>query len=152
MQTLDIDRPEMPDLQFVLLVAALCTSGLTQCNVPEPVRATIFDRCWMLIHQGPPPTKAEERVLDLRGWTEYTLDAMVEIIRSVLSAAEIRTLSWEHPPSEATHRSTAAAQPLIERLQLLYPPPVHDAAGETLRDYEDDEGTTEDIDEAEFSV
>ena len=35
MQTLDIDRPEMPDLQFVLVVTALCTSGLIRCNVPE---------------------------------------------------------------------------------------------------------------------
>jgi hypothetical protein len=26
MQTLNIDRPDMPDLQFVLLVTALCTS------------------------------------------------------------------------------------------------------------------------------
>jgi hypothetical protein len=128
MQTLDIDRPEMPDLQFVLLVAALCTSGLIQCNVAEPVRATIFDRCWTLIHQGPPPTKLEERVLDLRTWNDVTLDAMVEIIRSVLSVANVRTLSWEHQPSEATHSSTAAAQPLIERLQLLYPPSVPDAA------------------------
>jgi len=124
MQTLDIDRPNMPDLQFVLLVAALCTSGLTQCNVPEPVRAAIFDRCWTLINEGPPPTKSDERVLDLRGWTEVTLDAMLEIIRSVLSAADIRTLSWEHPPSEATQHSTTAAQPLIERLQLFYPPSV----------------------------
>jgi len=124
MQTLDIDRPNMPDLQFVLLVAALCTSGLTQCNVPEPVRTAIFDRCWTLIHEGPLPTKSDERVLDLRGWTEVTLDAMLEIIRSVLSAADIRTLSWEHPPSEATQHSTTAAQPLIERLQLLYPPSV----------------------------
>jgi len=26
MQTLDIDRPDMPDLQFVLFVTALCTA------------------------------------------------------------------------------------------------------------------------------
>ena len=88
MQTLDIERPGMPDLQFVLLVAALCTSGLPECNVPEPLRAVIFDRCWMLIHEGPPPTKVEERVLELRAWTEVTLDAMLETIRSVLSFQE----------------------------------------------------------------
>jgi hypothetical protein len=108
MQTLDIDRPGMPDLQFVLLVAALCTSRLPQCNVPEPVRATIFDRCWALIHDGPPPTKEAERVLDLRAWTEVTLDAMLETIRSVLGVAGIRTLTWEHPFSETAHGSTAA--------------------------------------------
>jgi hypothetical protein len=100
MQTLDIERPGMPDLQFVLLVAALCTSGLPQCNVPEALRTTMFDRCWMLIHEGPPPTKVEERVLELRAWTEVTLDAMLETIRSVLNAAGIRTLAWEHPHSE----------------------------------------------------
>lgn len=33
MQTLDIDRPDMPDLQFVMLVTALCTSRLTSLNV-----------------------------------------------------------------------------------------------------------------------
>jgi hypothetical protein len=128
MQTLDIERPEMPDLQFVLLVAALCTSGLPQCNVPEALRTTMFDRCWMLIHEGPPPTKVEERVLELRAWTEVTLDAMLETIRSVLNAAGIRTLAWEHPHSEAAHSSIAATEPPIERLQLLYPP-LTDVAG-----------------------
>lgn len=112
MQTLDIDRPGMPDLQFVLLVAALCTSRLPQCNVSEALRATIFERCWMLIHEGPPPTKAVERVLDLRAWTEITLDAMLETIRSVLRSAGIRTLAWEHPRGETIHRCTAAIQPL----------------------------------------
>jgi hypothetical protein len=128
MQTLDIECPGMPDLPFILLVAALCTSGLPECNVPEAVRATIFDRCWMLIHEGPPPTKVEERVLELRAWTEVTLDAMLETIRSVLSTAGIRTLAWEHPHSEAAHSSIAAIQPPIERLQLLYPP-LTDVAG-----------------------
>ena len=32
MQTLDIHRPGMPDLQFALLVTALCTSRLTALN------------------------------------------------------------------------------------------------------------------------
>ena len=123
MQTLDIDRPEMPDLQFALLVTALCTSRLTSLNVPEALRATIFNRCWTLIHDGPPPTNLEDRVLDLRPWTEVTLEAMVETIRGVLTEAGIRTLTWDHPPSEPTHASTPEAQPLIERLDQLYPQP-----------------------------
>lgn len=130
MQTLDIDRPGMPDLQFVLLVAALCTAGLPQCNVPEALRATIFDRCWMLIHEGSPPAKMKERVLDLRAWTEVTLDAMLETIRSVLRTAGIRTLEWEHPLSGETD-STTASRPPIQRLQLLYPSPT-DVAGRGL--------------------
>jgi hypothetical protein len=123
MQTLDIDRPDMPDLQFVLLVTALCTSRLSQFNVPEALRTTIFDRCWTLIDDGPPPTMREERVLDLRPWTEVTLEAMAEIIRRVLTDAGIRTLTWDHPLSEPTRSSTPQAQPLIERLDQLYPQP-----------------------------
>jgi hypothetical protein len=120
MQTLDIDRPDMPDLQFVLLVTALCTSRLTSLNVPEVLRSTIFNRCWILIHDSPPPGRPEERVLDLRPWTEVTVEAMVEIIRVVLTEAGIRTLAWEHPPSEPTRTSTTLeAQRLIERLDKL---------------------------------
>ena len=59
MQSLDIHRPDMPDLQFVLLVVALCTSRLSSLNVPESLRATIFDRCWALVNNDPPPTEAE---------------------------------------------------------------------------------------------
>ena len=121
MQTLDIDRPDMPDLQFVLLVTALCTSRLTSLNVPEVFRATIFNRCWTLIHESPPPRRQEERFLDLRPWTEGTIEAMVEIIRVGLTEAGIRTLAWDHPPSEPTRTSTAEAQPPIERLDQLYP-------------------------------
>jgi hypothetical protein len=66
MQTLDIHRPEMPDLQFVLLVTALCTSRLTVLNIPYTLRTAIFDRCWVLIHDSPPPRRLEARVLDLR--------------------------------------------------------------------------------------
>src|SRR5881397_1347179 len=92
MQSLDIHRPDMPDLQFVLLVLALCTSRLSSLNVPESLRATIFDRCWALVNDGPPPTKAEERVLDLRAGTDVTLEAMVETIRSLLTEAGVTTL------------------------------------------------------------
>jgi hypothetical protein len=121
MQTLDIHRPDMPDLQFTLLVTALCTSRLTELNIPGHLRTTIFDRCWVLIHDSPPPRNPEERVLDLRPWNEVTLDAMVETIRSVLTDAGIRTLTWDHPPSDPTRISTPASQPLIDRLQQLYP-------------------------------
>jgi len=121
MQTLDIDRPDMPDLQFVLLVTALCTSRLTSFNVPEVMRITIFNRCWTLIHESPPPGRPEERVLDLRPWTEGTVEAMVEIICAVLTEAGIRTLAWDHPPSEPTRASTPEARPLIERFNQFYP-------------------------------
>jgi hypothetical protein len=123
MQTLDIDRPDMPDLQFVLLVTALCTSRLSLFNVPVALRTTIFNRCWTLIHDSPPPGRLEDRVLDLRPWTEVTLEAMVETIRAVLTEAGIRTLAWDHPPSEPTRTSTPEAQPLIERFEQLYPQP-----------------------------
>ena len=120
MQTLNIDRPDMPDLQFVLLVTALCTSRLTSLNVPDMVRTTLFDRCWVLVHKGPPPRRQEDRVINLRPWTEVTLDAMVETIRIVLTEAGIRTLSWDHSPSEPTWTSTPEALPLIQQLEHLY--------------------------------
>jgi hypothetical protein len=132
MQSLDIHRPGMPDLQFVLLVLALCTSRLSSLNVPESLRSTIFDRCWALMHDGPPPTRAEERVLDLRAGTDVTLEAMVETIHSLLTEAGVTTLRWDHPPSEPTRSSTPEALPLIERLQKLYPAPpdIADRGGE----------------------
>jgi hypothetical protein len=45
MQTLNIHRPEMPELQFVLLVTALCTSRVTTLNIPDRLRTAMFDRC-----------------------------------------------------------------------------------------------------------
>jgi hypothetical protein len=123
MQTLDVHRPGMPDLQFVLIVTALCTSGLKTLNIPEPVRVAIFDRCWSLLHESPPPTRMEDRVLDLRQGNELTLEAMVVVIRSLLNEGGIRVITWDHPPSETTHTSTPEALPLIERLQKLYPKP-----------------------------
>jgi hypothetical protein len=140
MQTLDIERPNMPDLQFALLITALCTSRLTLLNIPDQLRTKIFDRCWVLVHEGPPPRRPEERVLDLRPWTEVTLDAVVETIRSILVAAGIQTLTWDHPVSEPTQVSTPGAQPLIDRFERLYPqrPRTSDAAGqETVPDAPD---------------
>jgi hypothetical protein len=123
MQTLDIHSPEMPNLQFVLLVTALCTSRLTTLNIPYSLRATIFNRCWTLIHESTPPGRPEDRVLDLRPWTELTVEAMVETIRGVLTQAGIQIVAWEHAPSEPTRTSTPEAKPLIERLAQLYPRP-----------------------------
>ncbi len=123
MQTLDVHEPNMPDLQFVLMVVALCTSGLPSLNIPDSLRERIFDRCWALVNDGPPPSKREERVLDLRSGTEVTLEAMVTTIRGLLGEAGISRLTWDHPPSEPTRPSTPEALPLVERLQRLYPEP-----------------------------
>lgn len=123
MQSLDVHDPNLPDLQFVLMIAALCTCDLPSLNLPEPLRREIFDRCWALLHDSPPPSKPEDRKLDLREGTELTLEAMVQTIRTTLSEAGITRLTWDHPPSEPRHSSTPAAQPLIDRLQKLYPEP-----------------------------
>lgn len=121
MQSLHVADPDMPDLQFVLMIIALCTSELESLNIPLPLRTVIFDRCWSLIHDGPPPTEPKDRVLDLRGGTDVTLEAMVETIRRLLGEAGIAIITWDHPPSEPTRSSTPEALPLIERLQALYP-------------------------------
>lgn len=121
MQSLDVQNPGMPDLQFVLFVSALCTADLKQINVSEDLRRTIFDRCWALVHTDAPPANPKERVLDLRGGTELTLEACVSTIRSLLSEAGITTLVWDHPVSEPTRDSSPAAKPLIDRLGQLYP-------------------------------
>jgi len=121
MQSLDVQHPGMPDLQFVLFVTALCTANLTTINVPEDLRRQIFDRCWSLVHTDAPPTNPVERVLDLRGGTELTLEACTSTIRSLLIEAEIHTLVWDHPVSEPTRESTPEARPLIDRLGRLYP-------------------------------
>jgi len=121
MQSLDVERPGLPDLQFVLLVLALCTSELPNLNIPAALRTTIFDRCWALLHETPPPSRAEDRVLDLRQGTDLTLDAMIEVIRRLLIDAGIATITWDHPPSEPTRSSSPEALPLIERLERLYP-------------------------------
>ncbi len=113
----------MPDLQFVLVVSALCTSGLDTLNVPEELRRRVFDACWALVSTDPPPTTPRERVLDLRSGTELTLDAIVATIRRLFAEAGIATLTWEHAPSNPTRSSSPAAEPLIDRLQQLYPDP-----------------------------
>ena len=123
MQSMDVQKPGIPDLQFVLLVVALCTSKLTTLNIPEAIRRLIFDRCWVLVHESPPPTNPEERVLDLRHGTETTLEALAVTIRSLLGEACITTITWDHPPSEATLPSSPEARELIERLEHFDPPP-----------------------------
>ncbi len=121
MPSLDVHNPEMPDLQFVLFVSALCTSDLTTINLPPELRNTIFDRCWSLIHTEAPPTDPKDRVLDLRGGTELTLDACAATIRSLLQEANITTLVWDHPVSEPSMNSSPEALPLVDRLAKLYP-------------------------------
>lgn len=127
MQTLDVDSPGLPDLQFVLLVAALCTADIASLNVPEDVRRTVFDRCWALLHDTPPPAENAHRVLDLRAGDEVTLDALVAVIRNTLHDHGYATLTWDHGPSEPTQATSPDAQPLIDRLQYwdpAHPPPV----------------------------
>lgn len=123
MQSLDVQNPGMPDLQFVLFVSALCTADLNTINVSEDLRRTIFDRCWALIHTEPPPKNPQQRVLDLRGGTDLTLEACVSTIRSLLADAGISLLVWDHPVSEPTRPSSPEALPLINRLSQLYPDP-----------------------------
>jgi hypothetical protein len=122
-QALDVNNHGLPDLQFALMVLALCTSDLETLNVPDAVRRTVFDRCWALMHDTPPPERREDRVLDLRVGTELTLEAVVAVIKSTLAEHGITHLTWDHPPSEPTRQSTPEALPLVERLQKLYPAP-----------------------------
>lgn len=136
MPSLDVQNPDMPDLQFVLFVSALCTADLTTINVSQELRQTIFDRCWALLHTDAPPVNPKERVLDLRGGTELTLDACASTIRSLLLDANITTLVWDHPVSETRMSSTPEALPLIDRLGQLYPnhPMVVDPPSHPSRD------------------
>ena len=128
MQVLDVNNHDLPDLQFALMVLALCTSDLETLNVSDAVRRTVFDRCWALMHDTPPPERREDRVLDLRVGTEVTLEAVVAVIKSTLAEHGITQLTWDHPPSEPTLQTTPEALPLVERLQKLYPDPP-DIAG-----------------------
>lgn len=89
MRTLVLHRPDMPDLQFVLSVTALCTSRLPALNISNKLLTTIFNRCWMLIHDSPPPRKPEERELDLRPWSPPSSR------RSPLTHMRRRRLPWQ---------------------------------------------------------
>jgi hypothetical protein len=122
-QALDLNNQDLPDLQFILMVLALCTSDLEMLNVPDAVRRTVFDRCWALMHDTPPPDRKEDRALDLRYGTELTLEAMVAVIKSTLAEHGITRLTWDHPPSAPTRQTTQEALPLVERLGKLYPAP-----------------------------
>ena len=127
MQTLDVNHSELPDLQFVLMVVALCTADIPTLNVPEDVRRTVFDRCWALLHDTPPPTEPSQRTLDLRQGDDVTLDALVEVIRSTLNERGYAQMTWDHEPSEPTQATSPDARPLIDRLQHwdpVNPPPV----------------------------
>ena len=127
MQTLDVNHSELPDLQFVLMVVALCTADIPTLNVPEDVRRTVFDRCWALLHDTPPPTEPSQRTLDLRQGDDVTLDALVEVIRSTLNERGYAQMTWDHEPSEPTQPTSPDARPLIDRLQHwdpVNPPPV----------------------------
>ncbi|RMH06767.1 MAG: hypothetical protein D6704_06490 [Nitrospirae bacterium] len=121
MQVLDIKEPELPDLQFVLMVAALCTSDIPSLNLPEELRRLVFDRCWSLLHNSPPPEEPAQRVLDLRFSDETTLEALVTLIRTTLTEHGYSQLTWDHPPSEPTQSTSPEAIPLVERLQTWNP-------------------------------
>jgi len=103
------------------MVLALCSSELESLNIPESLRMSLFDRCWAMLHDEPPPTPKEERVLDLREGHELALQAMVDVIRNTLNERGITVLRWDHPPSPPSQKSTLEALPLVERVQLLYP-------------------------------
>ncbi len=131
MQTLNITDPGLPDLQFVLMVAALCTADIPTMNAPEDVRRLVFDRCWALIQDTPPPEEPKDRVLNLRNGDEVTLEALVEVIQGTFTDQGYDQLTWEHEASEATQTPSPDVQPLIDRLQgwdPVNPPPVDGAS------------------------
>ena len=123
MHRLDLSQPGLPDLQFVLMVVALCTSDLESLNAPIALREAVFNRCWALLHEGPVPVKKEDRVLDLLLGDEVMLEALVNVIRQTFEEHGFSELTWDHPPSEPSRESTPEVRPLVERIQKLYPPP-----------------------------
>ncbi|MBA3965407.1 MAG: hypothetical protein H0X47_06490 [Nitrospirales bacterium] len=123
MQRLDLFHPGLPDIQFVLMVLALCTSELETMNAPGSVRETVFNRCWALMYESSPPVKTQERVLDLTLSDEITLEALVHVIQQTFEEHGFVELTWDHPPSEPTRDSTPEARPLVERIQQWEPPP-----------------------------
>ena len=131
MQTMNLNNPSLPDLQFVLLVGALCTSEMSTLNVPEEIRRLVFDRCWALLHDVPPPNESKQRVLDLRQGDAVTLEALVEMIQRTFAEHGYDQLTWDHDPSEPTQSTSPDAQPLIDRLRYWDPldlPPVDGSA------------------------
>jgi hypothetical protein len=62
-------------------------------------------------------------VLDLRPWTEVTVEAMAETIRRGLAEAGIHTLMWDHPHTEPARISTPQALIFIDRLSDVFPRP-----------------------------
>jgi len=122
MQRLDLRHPGIPDLQFVLMVVALCTADLESLNAPQSVRDVVFDRCWALLHEGPPPQEKAARVLDLRQGDGTTLEALVNMIRTTFEDHGYTELTWDQPPTPPTRETTPEAMPLVERLEKLYPP------------------------------
>ncbi len=133
MQTLDVNNPGLPDLQFVLMVVALCTADVPSLNVSEDVRRMIFDRCWALLHDTPTPEENTQRVLDLREGDEVALEALVEVIRSTLHERGYSRMTWDQGPSEPSQSTSPDAKPLIDRLQYWDPadPPPVDGPPET---------------------
>ena len=122
MQRLDLRNPGLPDLQFVLVIGALCTADLESINAPQSVRDLVFDRCWALLHEGPPPGKKSERVLNLLMGDEVMLEALVHLIRHTFEEHGFSELTWDEPATSPTRETTPEARPLIERLGKLYPP------------------------------
>ena len=110
MQHLDLNQPGLPDLQFVLMVVALCTSDIDSLNAPESVRETVFNRCWALMHESPPPTQKDERVLNLMLGDEVMLEAMVHVIRQAFEEYGFEELIWEQMPTEPSRESTPASR------------------------------------------
>src|SRR5438445_12476130 len=113
MQTLDVENPGLPDLQFVLMVLALCTSDLEAVNVPDAVRRTVFDRCWALIHNTPPLDRKEDLVLDMRDEKEMTVEAMVELYTSTYAAHGNKQLACYPSTQEPPPHETPEAVPLV---------------------------------------
>ncbi len=123
MQHLDLNQPGLPDLQFVLMVVALCTSDIDSLNAPASVRETVFNRCWALLDESPPPTQKDKRVLNLRLGDEVMLEAMVHVIRQTFEEHGFAELIWDQMPTEPSRESTPEVQELVDRIQKLYPPP-----------------------------
>lgn len=124
MLSLDIRRPGMNNLQFVLFVVALGASGLSSFFPLHSRRLARRDGR-SLRDAGPHRSSAHGagKAGDRSSFgMEVTREAMVETIRGRRTAAGMTVLTRDHPPSEPALPSMPSAPPLIERLQHLYPP------------------------------